>query len=90
MMIPGLLKESDSQIKLTFHFLQVLTWGKRRRDIDGVIPPCGKVITQAINPQVPWRCSPFLEVLGLTGVTDKLLRPVGFVFDPPTVVASGV
>lgn len=89
-MVPGLVKESDSWTKLTFHSLQVLTWGKRRRDIDGVIPPCGRFITEGINPQIPWGCSPFVEVLGLTGVTDKMLQPMGFVFVPPTVITSGV
>lgn len=41
--------------------------------------------------ELPWECSQFLIGLGLRGVTDPELQPVGGALDPPPkVIAAGV
>lgn len=77
----------------------MLSWGKMNGE-DKVLPPCGRNTDRWGDPldlsttselELPWECSQFLIGLGLRGVTDPKLQPVGGALDPPPkVIAAGV
>lgn len=77
----------------------MLSWGKMNGE-DKILPPCGRNTDRWGDPldlsttselELPWECSQFLIGLGLRGVTDPKLQPVGAALDsPPKVIAAGV
>lgn len=77
----------------------MLSWGKMDGK-DKVLPPCGRTTNRWKKPldlsttseqESPWGCSQFLIELGLRGVTNPELQPVGGALDPPPeLIAAGV